>query len=137
MQGAGPRGRHAAHLLGKKLLSSQDVEQGVRLACQAQVKGPAQVTLLAPTAARHHILEEGIGRAVRLQPALKKHFLPVERADWKKKGPLAGMIQELLGRAGVRRAILDVSDPAKLRRRGPGRPGRPDRPCLREAGAGI
>jgi len=95
--------------LEKKLLSSQDVEQGVRLACQAQIKGPARVDLLAPTAARHHILEEGVGRAVRLQPALKKYFLPVERADWKKKGPLAGMIQKLLGRAGVRRSVLGVS----------------------------
>ena len=90
--------------LEKKLLSSQDVEQGVRLACQAQVKGPAQVNLLAPTAVRHHILEEGVGRAVRLQPALTKHFLPLSRADWKKKGSLAGMIQELLGRP-----VLDVS----------------------------
>jgi uncharacterized 2Fe-2S/4Fe-4S cluster protein (DUF4445 family) len=94
--------------LEKKLLSSQDVEQGVRLACQAQVKGPAQVTLLATTAARHHILEEGISRAVRLRPALTKHFLPMGRDDWKKKGPLAGTIQELLGRVGIRRAILNV-----------------------------
>jgi uncharacterized 2Fe-2S/4Fe-4S cluster protein (DUF4445 family) len=94
--------------LEKKLLSPQDVGQGVRLACQAQVKSPAQVGLLASGAARYHILEEGIARAVRLQPALKKHFLPLERADWKKKGPLAGMIQELLGRAGVRRPVLDV-----------------------------
>jgi uncharacterized 2Fe-2S/4Fe-4S cluster protein (DUF4445 family) len=94
--------------LEKKLLSSQDVEQGVRLACQAQVNGPAQVTLLATTAARHHILEEGISRAVRLRPALTKHFLPMGRDDWKKKGSLAGMIQELLGRAGVQKANLNV-----------------------------
>lgn len=73
--------------LEKKLLSSQDLEQGVRLACQAQVKGPAQVTLLATTAARHHILAEGISRAVRLQPALIKHFLPMGSDNWKKKAP--------------------------------------------------
>jgi uncharacterized 2Fe-2S/4Fe-4S cluster protein (DUF4445 family) len=94
--------------LEKKLLSSQDLEQGVRLACQAQVKGPAQVTLLGTTAARQHILAEGISRAVRLQPALIKHFLPMGGDDWKKKGPLAGMIQELLGRVGVQRANLNV-----------------------------
>jgi uncharacterized 2Fe-2S/4Fe-4S cluster protein (DUF4445 family) len=94
--------------LEKKLLSSQDVEQGVRLACQAQVKSPAQVTLLATTSARHHILEEGISRAVRLQPALSKQFLRMEKDDWKKKGPLAGMIQKLLGEAGVQRANLNV-----------------------------
>jgi len=95
--------------LEKKLLSSQDVAQGLRLACQARVKSPAQVNLLAPTTIKHHILEEGVGRAVRLQPALKKHFLPVGKADWKKKGPLAGMIQKLLNQVGVRRAALDVS----------------------------
>lgn len=93
----------------KKLLSAQDIEQGVRLACQAKVKGAARVDLLAPTAARYHILEEGIGRAVRLQPALKKYFFPLDTADWKKKGSLAGLIQNLLARAGVRRPILDVS----------------------------
>jgi len=95
--------------LEKKRLSSQDIEQGVRLACQAKVKGAARVDLLAPTAARYHILEEGAGRAVRLQPALKKYFFPLDRAAWKKKGPLAGMIRNLLGRAGVRRPVLDVS----------------------------
>ena len=95
--------------LEKKLLSSRDVEQGVRLACQAQVKGPVRVCLLSPAAVRHRILEEGVGRAVRLQPALKKHFLPVARADWKKKGPLADMIRDLLEGAGVRRPVFNVS----------------------------
>jgi len=92
----------------KKLLSPQDLEQGLRLACQAQVMSPAHVNLLSPTA-RYHILKEGVSRAVRLQPALKKHFLPVGSIDWKKKGPLAGMIQKLLNEVGVRRAALDVS----------------------------
>ena len=87
----------------------QDLEQGLRLACQTQVKSPTQVNLLATTSAGYHILEDGIGRDVRLQPAIKKHFLPLGTADWKTKGPLAGMIQKQLDRVGVRRAVMDVS----------------------------
>jgi uncharacterized 2Fe-2S/4Fe-4S cluster protein (DUF4445 family) len=103
-----PEGLTPLTSLEKKLLSSEDVEQGVRLACQAQVKSPAQVTLLASAAARHHILEEGISRAVRLQPALTKHFLPLGRDDWKKRGPVANLIQDLFSRAGMQRANLNV-----------------------------
>jgi uncharacterized 2Fe-2S/4Fe-4S cluster protein (DUF4445 family) len=95
--------------LEKNLLTSQDVDQGVRLACQTKVRGPAQVNLLARPVGRHHILEEGVGRAVRLQSALKKLFLPFGAADWKKKGALDAAIRKLLGRAGVRRAVMDVS----------------------------
>jgi uncharacterized 2Fe-2S/4Fe-4S cluster protein (DUF4445 family) len=95
--------------LEMKLLSSQDLEQGLRLACQAQVKSSAQVNLVSPITAKCHILEEGVGRAVRLHPALKKHFLSVGRVDWKKKGALVGKVQKLLEQIGVRRAALDVS----------------------------
>lgn len=94
--------------LEKKRLNPLEVEQGVRLACQAQVVGPVQATLLAPIEVRHRILEEGVSRAVRLQPALTKHFLPMGRDDWKERGSLAGRIQERLARAGVPRANLSV-----------------------------
>ena len=94
--------------LEKKLLTPQDVEQGVRLACQAKVKGSAQVNLSASPAARHHILEEGVGRPVRLQPAIKKRFLPFGAPDWKKKGPLEAAIRKLLVRVGARQPVFDV-----------------------------
>lgn len=94
--------------LEKNRLSIPEIERGLRLACQAKVKGPAQVSLLAPPAARHHILEEGVGRAVRLQPAVKKRFLSMGPADWKTKGPLEATIRKLLGRVGGRRAVFDV-----------------------------
>ncbi|RJQ65338.1 MAG: DUF4445 domain-containing protein [Desulfobacteraceae bacterium] len=95
-------------VLEQERLDNQDIAQGMRLACQAQVKGPAQVTLLPSSTARHHILEEGVSRAVRLQPALTKHFLPLDVGDWKRSGPLAAMIRERLGREGVRRADFSV-----------------------------
>ncbi len=94
--------------LERKLLDSRDIAQGMRLACQAQVKGPVQVTLLPSSAAKDHILEEGVSRAVRLQPALTKHFLPLEITDWKKNGPLAGMVRDRLAQAGVGRADFSV-----------------------------
>ena len=92
-----------------KQIDSRDIAQGVRLACQAQITGPVRVTLLSSVAARHHILQEGVSRAVRLRPALVKLFLPLNSDDWKTNGPLAGLIRERLGRAGVARACLDVS----------------------------
>jgi uncharacterized 2Fe-2S/4Fe-4S cluster protein (DUF4445 family) len=94
--------------LERKLLDARDIAQGMRLACQAQVKGPVQVTLLPSSAAKDHILEEGVSRAVRLQPALTKHFLPLEITDWKKNGPLAGMVRDRLAQAGVGRADFSV-----------------------------
>jgi len=55
----------------------------VRLACQAKVKGSAQVNF-QPRRARHHILEEA-WNVRSLQPALKSAFC-FRRARLEKKG---------------------------------------------------
>ena len=95
--------------LEQKQLDSRDIAQGVRLACQAQILNPAQVTILSSSGAKHHILEGGVSRAVRLQPALAKLFLPLNSSDWKRIGSLEGMVRKRLSLAGVKRPSLDIS----------------------------
>jgi uncharacterized 2Fe-2S/4Fe-4S cluster protein (DUF4445 family) len=106
--------------LEKKLLTAREMEEGARLACQARARDPVRVTLPTAATSIYHILEEGVSRSVRLQPAIQKYFLPMSKDDWKKKGSLAGTIQESLGRVGVKRPRLDVSALQSLARLEPG-----------------
>lgn len=95
--------------LERERLDPRELEQGMRLACQAQVMGPVQVTLLPSSTARNHILEDGVSRPVRLQPLLTKHRLAFDRDDWKRTGSLAGTIRARLSLPRRRIGGLDLT----------------------------
>ena len=58
----------------REYLTPDEIRQKIRLACQAVVKAPAVVSLLALPSGKEHILEEGVHRSVSFQPFIKKYF---------------------------------------------------------------
>jgi uncharacterized 2Fe-2S/4Fe-4S cluster protein (DUF4445 family) len=68
----------------REYLTPDEIRQKIRLACQAAVKAPAVVSLLALPSGKEHILEEGVHRTVSFQPFIKKYFLDIRPNDLKK-----------------------------------------------------
>ena len=93
----------------REYLTPYDIENKIRLACQAKIQAPTVVSLLSAPSAKDQILEAGVSRAVRFDPAIKKHFLDFDKADLKKEKPLDQLIRGFLQRAGITRPILDFS----------------------------
>jgi uncharacterized 2Fe-2S/4Fe-4S cluster protein (DUF4445 family) len=93
----------------REYLTPYDIENRIRLACQALVQAPTVVSLLSAPCAKDQILEAGVSRAVRFDPAIRKHFLDFDQADLKNEKPLDQLIRSFLQRAGITRPILDFS----------------------------
>ena len=93
----------------REYLTPYDIENKIRLACQAKIQAPTVVSLLSAPSAKDQILEAGVSRAVRFDPAIKKHFLDLDKADLKHEKPLDQLIRGFLQRAGITRPILDFS----------------------------
>ena len=93
----------------REYLTPFEINNKVRLACQALVQAPTLVSLLAAPPAKDQILEEGVSRTVAFEPAIKKRFLELHRADLKSEKPLDQLIFGFLEQAGIRRPNLDFS----------------------------
>jgi len=69
----------------RQLLTEEELAQGWRLACQTRVVGTAEVTVPASSlVAEHHIMVEGVGREILVQPNVRKVALrlpPPSRDD--------------------------------------------------------
>jgi len=90
-------------------LAPDEIRQKIRLACQAAVKSPAIVSLLAVPSGKEHILEAGVHRAVSFQPFIKKYFLDIRPMDLKKEKPLDEIVQGFLLQQGVKNPVMAFS----------------------------
>ena len=79
----------------REYLTPDEIRQKIRLACQAVVKAPAVVSLLALPSGKEHILEEGVHRSVSFQPFIKKYFLDIRPTDLKKEKPLDEIVENI------------------------------------------
>jgi uncharacterized 2Fe-2S/4Fe-4S cluster protein (DUF4445 family) len=93
----------------REYLTPYDIENKIRLACQANVQASTVVSLLSAPSAKDQILEAGVSRTVTFDPAIKKHFLDFDKADLKNEKALDQLIRGFLERAGIRKPILDLS----------------------------
>jgi uncharacterized 2Fe-2S/4Fe-4S cluster protein (DUF4445 family) len=93
----------------REYLTPYDIENKIRLACQANVQASTVVSLLSAPSAKDQILEAGVSRAVTFDPAIKKHFLDFVQADLKNEKPLDQLIRGFVEQAGITRPILDFS----------------------------
>jgi len=69
-----------------KLLSSDVLRNGVRLACQARIRVPSRIVLEVPEESRrghHRLLASGVEPEVKLQPAVRKSLLSIPPATLK------------------------------------------------------
>ena len=93
----------------REYLTPYDIENKIRLACQANVQASTVVSLLSEPSVKDQILEAGVSRTVAFDPAIKKHFLDLDKADLKHEKPLDQLIRGFLEQAGIRKPILDFS----------------------------
>jgi len=67
----------------KRFLDKRELKDGVRLACQARVVSPANITVDVPEESRrghHRLLASGIERKINLLPAMRKYVLKIPPA---------------------------------------------------------
>ncbi|MCX6658623.1 MAG: ASKHA domain-containing protein [Euryarchaeota archaeon] len=67
----------------KRILDKRELKEGVRLACQARVTSPANITVEVPEESRrghHRLLASGIERKIDLLPAMRKYVLKIPPA---------------------------------------------------------
>jgi uncharacterized 2Fe-2S/4Fe-4S cluster protein (DUF4445 family) len=67
----------------KRILDKRELKQGVRLACQARVISPANITVEVPEESRrgrYRLLASGVERKVELRPAVQKYVLKIPPA---------------------------------------------------------
>ena len=93
----------------REYLTPYDIKNKIRLACQANVQASTVVSLLSEPSVKDQILEAGVSRTVAFDPAIKKHFLDLDKADLKHEKPLDQLIRGFLEQAGIRKPILDFS----------------------------
>jgi uncharacterized 2Fe-2S/4Fe-4S cluster protein (DUF4445 family) len=93
----------------REYLTPYDIENKIRLACQANVQASTVVSILSTPSAKDQILEAGVSRTVAFDPAIKKHFLDLDKTDLKNEKPLDQLIRGFLEQTGIRRPILDFS----------------------------
>ena len=93
----------------REYLTPFEITQKVRLACQSLVKKPTSVSLLTLPAGKEHILEEGISRAVAFQPHLRKYYLDISAADWKREQTISEIIEHALCQQVTKRPIISLS----------------------------
>ena len=95
--------------LEREYLTPYETKNNVRLACQACVTGPTSVSLLTIPSGKEHILEEGISRAVSLQPHMRKYFLNITSEDLKSERSISAILQDFLLGCGVRKSLIGFS----------------------------
>ncbi|MGW8301070.1 MAG: ASKHA domain-containing protein [Desulfobacterales bacterium] len=93
----------------REYLTPYDIDNKIRLACQANAQASTVVSLLSAPSAKDQILEAGVSPTVAFDPAIKKHFLDLDKADLKHEKPLDQLIRGFLEQAGITRPILDFS----------------------------
>jgi uncharacterized 2Fe-2S/4Fe-4S cluster protein (DUF4445 family) len=93
----------------REYLTPDEIRQKIRLACQAAIKAPAVVSLLALPSGKEHILEEGVYRSVSFQPFIKKYFLDIRPNDLKKEKPLDEIVEDFLLQQGVKNPVMAFS----------------------------
>jgi uncharacterized 2Fe-2S/4Fe-4S cluster protein (DUF4445 family) len=98
----------------REYLTPYDIKNKIRLACQANVQASTVVSILSTPSAKDQILEAGVSRTVAFDPAIKKHFLDLDKTDLKNEKPLDQLIRGFLEQTGIRRPILDFSCLKKL-----------------------
>ncbi|RLG39595.1 MAG: ferredoxin [Thermoproteota archaeon] len=95
----------------KSLLSRDELEEGMRLACQARLLGDAEVYL--PPESRiegRKILEAGLGREVKLEPVVRKvHLLVPEPTHEDVRADYDRLLESLLG--VLRASGIDLREP--------------------------
>jgi uncharacterized 2Fe-2S/4Fe-4S cluster protein (DUF4445 family) len=67
----------------RQILDQRELKDGIRLACQAKVASPANITVEVPEESRrghHRLLAAGIERNVVLLPAMRKYVLKIPPA---------------------------------------------------------
>ena len=93
----------------REYLTPDEIRQKIRLACQAAVKAPAVVLLLALPSGKEHILEEGVHRSVSFQPFIKKYFLDIRPNDLRKEKPLDEIVEDFLLQQGIKNPVMAFS----------------------------
>jgi uncharacterized 2Fe-2S/4Fe-4S cluster protein (DUF4445 family) len=93
----------------REYLTPDEIRQNIRLACQANVKSSAIVSLLVMPSGKEHILEEGIHRSVSFHPFIKKVFLDIRPNDLKKDQPLDEIVEDYLLLQGVKNPAMMFS----------------------------
>ncbi|HEX7391972.1 MAG TPA: ASKHA domain-containing protein [Thermoplasmata archaeon] len=92
-----------------KLLSSDALRSGVRLACQALIQTPSRIVLEVPEESRrghHRLLASGVEPEVKLQPAVRKSLLKIPPATLKDlRADDDRLIDVLFKRARIRASI--------------------------------
>ena len=92
-----------------KLLSSDVLRNGVRLACQARIRVPSRIVLEVPEESRrghHRLLASGVEPEVKLQPAVRKSLLSIPPATLKDlRADDDRLIDVLFRRARIRASI--------------------------------
>lgn len=95
--------------LEREYLTPEEIRQNIRLACQAAVKAPTVVSLLALPSGKEHILEEGVHRSVSFQPFIKKYFLDIRSNDLKKEKPLDEIVENFLFQQDIKHPVMAFS----------------------------
>ena len=93
----------------REYLTPFEIAQKVRLACQILVKRPTSVSLLTLPGGKEHILEEGISRAVAFQPHLRKYYLDITAADWRREQTISEIIEHALRQQVTKTPIIDLA----------------------------
>ncbi len=104
-----PKGVSPLNPREREHLTPLEVRNKVRLACQAFIRAPAEVTLLSAPSGKGQILEEGISPSVLIQPAIEKYYLNLTEEDLKREQPVYRIIEDSLLACGIRKPALDFS----------------------------
>jgi uncharacterized 2Fe-2S/4Fe-4S cluster protein (DUF4445 family) len=91
----------------REYLTPFEIENKVRLACQAFIRAATVVSVQPTPAGEDKILAEGIDRAVSFQPAIKKYFLDLSPPDFKRKSSIAQIIKDALLQNGIKKPAID------------------------------
>lgn len=90
----------------REYLTPSEVKGKVRLACQTFIKSATSVSLVSVPSGADRILEDGISRAVKARPAVKKHFLSLTVEDFKRAKSVSEIVHDSIARHGVGNLII-------------------------------
>ena len=91
----------------REYLTPFEIENKVRLACQAFIRAATVASLPLAPSGEDKILEEGIDRTVTFQPAIKKYFLHLLPDDFKRESSIGQIIKDPLLQHGVKKPAID------------------------------
>jgi uncharacterized 2Fe-2S/4Fe-4S cluster protein (DUF4445 family) len=91
----------------REYLTPVEIKSKFRLACQAFVRATTVASLPLAPIGGDRILEEGIDRAVAFQPAIRKYYLDLLPADFKREASIGKIITDSLLQHGLKKPLID------------------------------